>query len=144
MTKPRLSVAVVFAACMLTVSTLHAVTSDELKAQGAVPLNDQSLLKITQGNTLDHKMVGTRLVAPIYYGANGMRTVDATAFGGRVSQTKWWIENGRRCEINVRTHEPQCGLVFKTEQAYTLCIEGEDQCKWTFLVREGNPNRLQE
>ncbi len=121
-----------------------ANTAADLQAQGLTPLTDDSIREVTQGNTLDHKMIGTRLVAPIYYGSNGMRTVNATAFGGRISSTKWWVENGHRCEISARTQQTQCGLIFKQDDTYTVCFNGEESCKWTFTVRAGNPDKLSE
>ena len=133
-----------FSTSLLLAGVTHAVTSAELLAQGQKPMDDAAILATTQGNTLDHKMAGTRLVAPIFYREGGMRTVNAKAFGGAVSSSKWWVENGRRCEISARTKGTQCGQIFKQESNYIVCFDDEEVCKWTFAVRPGNPDGLPE
>jgi len=47
--------------------TTHAsaITATELAGQGATPLSEAEIQAVTQDQTLDHKMLGTRLVAPI-------------------------------------------------------------------------------
>lgn len=125
-----------------TVAT--AQTAQELVSQGLVPLTAAEIEAVSAGQTLDHKMVGTRLVAPIHYRVDHTRVVNAQAFGGRIYETKWWLEGNKRCEISGRTKQPQCGQVFKRNDEYVVCFGGEDLCGWTFTVRPGNPDRLGE
>jgi len=129
---------------LLCATNAFALTSADMLAQGATPLTEEDIKSVSQNQTLDHKMLGTRLVAPIYYGTNGTRIVNATAFGGRIYNTKWWTESGKRCEISAKNNTTQCGLVFKREKDYLVCFEQEEQCAWTFTVRPGNPDKLGE
>lgn len=119
-----------------------AVTVADLKAQGLQPLNNEEIKVLITGQTLDHKMAGARSVAPIHYRADGTRTVNATALGGRMYDTKWWVEDNQRCEISARTNAQQCGVTFKRAEEYVFCITGEEVCGWTFTVRPGNPDGL--
>lgn len=121
-----------------------AITSADMLAQGAKPLTEEEIKSVSHDQTLDHKMLGTRLVAPIYYRTNGTRVVNATAFGGKVYETKWWTESGKRCEISAKNKSTQCGLVFKREKDFLLCFDQEEQCAWTFTARPGNPDKLGE
>jgi len=131
-------------ASLMCATHAFALTSADMLAQGATPLSEEEIKSVSLNQTLDHKMLGTRLVAPIYYGANGTRIVNATAFGGKIYNTKWWTENGKRCEISAKTKDTQCGLVFKREKDYLMCFDQEEQCAWTFTARPGNPDKLGE
>jgi len=130
--------------CVLCATQAFAITATDLLAQGATPLSEEDIKAVSQDQTLDHKMLGTRLVAPIYYGTNGTRIVNATAFGGKIYNTKWWTDNGKRCEISAKNKDTQCGLVFKREKDYLVCFDQEEQCAWTFTARPGNPDKLGE
>lgn len=136
------SKSIIALAALIVGSNVLALTSADLQAKGLTALTGAEIKTLADGNTLDHKMMGTRLVAPIFYGANGMRVVNATAFGGKVSSTKWWVENDMRCEVNVRNGQNQCGTITKTDEGYTLCYSHEPQCSWTFTIREGNPDKM--
>lgn len=131
-------------ACILCAAHASAITTTEMLEQGAKPLTEEEIRAVGQDQTLDHKMLGTRLVAPIYYGSNGTRIVNAAAFGGKIYNTKWWIEGGKRCEISAKNKDTQCGLVFKREKDYLICFDQEERCAWTFTVRPGNPDKLGE
>lgn len=124
-------------------ASASAVTIDELKSRGVKQLTGEEVRSVTEGNTIDQKMAGTRLVAPIFYRLDGTRVVNAKAFGARsYVTTKWWIDGDLRCENNARTGDKQCGVIFSEGDEYHLCFAEEEQCKWTFTVRAGNPDQL--
>jgi hypothetical protein len=132
----------VWAAAAVCAASVGATTVADLEAQGLKPLNADEIRQLVVGHTLDHTMVGTQKVAPIYYRADGTRTVNAKAFGGRVYDTKWWTDNHQRCDISARTQAAQCGSIFKRGDDYVFCIQGEGVCAWTFTIRPGNPDGL--
>jgi len=132
------------AASLLASMGAWAQTAQELKTQGLVQLTGAEIESLSSGQTLDHKMIGTRMVAPIFYRSDKTRVVNATAFGGRIYETKWWIEGNKRCEISGRTKQTQCGQVFKRNAEYVMCFDDEEQCGWTFTLRPGNPDHLGE
>lgn len=138
----RLSQCAITGLFVLSANLAGATTIADLEGQGLKPMTNEEIHQLVTGHTLDHKMAGTRTVAPIHYRADGTRTVNTTAFGGAVHDTRWWTENNQRCEISVRTQATQCGSIFKRDADYVFCINGDEMCAWTFTIRQGNPDGL--
>jgi hypothetical protein len=110
-------------------------TEAELRAAGATPMQADALPALLNDKTIYHTNLHSGQQFALYYRPDGRRFIK---LGSTIRNTKWWIQDGMRCEDSIASRATVCQKIYKQGDLYRMCTVGESACNWVVSFEPGD------
>lgn len=99
----------------------------------------EALAALLNDKTIQHTNLQTGQNYSMFYRADGRRFIK---LGATTRSTKWWIQDGMRCEDSISTRGSVCQKIFQQGDIHRICSVGEAACNWVVSFEPGDVDGL--